>query len=53
MKHTNANLYSNAISVNTSIAEFKTTNPTAKITKFSIGKTGRNAEYAVVIDWED
>ena len=53
MKHTNANLYSSTISVNTSIAEFKTTNPTAKIIKFSIGKTGRGSEYAVVINWED
>lgn len=53
MKHTNANLYSNATSVSTSIAKFKVANPSANITKVSIGKIGRGSEYAMVINWED
>lgn len=53
MKHTNANLYSNASSLASSIAEFKNANPSVQITKVSIGKTGRGSEYAMVIDWED
>jgi len=53
MKHINANLYPNVKALNNSIAEFKMSNPSAKITKVSIGETGRKSEYAMVIDWED
>ena len=53
MKHTNANLYPNAKSMIASLAEFKQKNPSAKITKFSSGKTGRKSECAMVFVWED
>ena len=53
MKHTNANLYPNETSLNSSFVEFRLSNPTAKITKVSIGETGRSSELAMVFDWED
>jgi len=53
MKYTNADLYPNVTSLTSTLANFKSANPSVKITKISIGSTGRKNEFAMVFDWED
>lgn len=53
MKHTNANLYPDAQSMTMSLMQFKQEHPSAKITQFSSGATGRDTECVMTFTWED